>query len=191
MGDTMTTYAIGLYDVWDWSWHKEYRDPVTKLIEKHGGKYTVRSSICPWEMLEGGMPVKSMKPIVLNVNAFTKTPRAKIATMRRTRELTDEDDKHKRWKAKREGRGSHAGTDLDDLPPEDKEVLADLLHEADAEDVDLNPASDAEHMRAIAEEIIKRNTHAKGGDNRLTPEDREQHRRIRETTERFIAEGKV
>jgi len=38
----MTAYAIGLYDVWDWSWHKQYRDPVTKLIEKHGGKYLVR-----------------------------------------------------------------------------------------------------------------------------------------------------
>jgi len=56
MGGTMTAYAIGLYDVWDWSWHKEYRDPVTKLIEKHEGKYIARSSICPWEMLEGEPP---------------------------------------------------------------------------------------------------------------------------------------
>ncbi len=38
--------------------------------------------------------------------------------------------------------------------------------------------------------MIKRDTHAKGGDNRLTPKDREDYRRLRENTERFIAEGK-
>lgn len=115
---------------------------------------------------------------------------AKIAELRRERELTDEEDEHARWKAKREGRSSDAGIDLDNLTPEHEEFVADLLHEADAEDVILDPVSDAEQVRAIAEEIIKRDTHAKGGENRLTPEDRELHRRIRETAERFIAEGK-
>jgi uncharacterized protein (DUF1330 family) len=52
----MPAYAIGLYDVSDWSWHKQYRDPVTKLIRQHGGRYLARSSICPWEMLEGQPP---------------------------------------------------------------------------------------------------------------------------------------
>jgi uncharacterized protein (DUF1330 family) len=52
----MPAYAIGLYDVSDWSWHKQYKDSVTKLIKKHGGRYLARSSICPWEMLEGKPP---------------------------------------------------------------------------------------------------------------------------------------
>ena len=115
---------------------------------------------------------------------------AKIAEMRRTRMLTDEEDQHARWKAKREGRGSDADFDPDNLSPKLKEFAADLLHEADAEDMNLDPASDAEQMRALTEEFIKRDTHAKGGDNRLTPVDRDTHRRLRETTERFITEGK-
>lgn len=115
---------------------------------------------------------------------------AKIAEMKRKRELTDEGDRHKKWKAKREGRGSDEGVDLDNLQPVDKEIIADLLHEADVEDIDLTPASRPEQLRAWTEEIIKRDTHAKGGDNRLTPDDREDHRRLRETTERFIAEGR-
>ena len=43
---------------------------------------------------------------------------AKIAELRRERELTDEEDEHARWKAKREGRSSDAGIDLDNLTPE-------------------------------------------------------------------------
>ena len=115
---------------------------------------------------------------------------AKIAEMQRTRKLTEEEDQHARWEAKRAGRGSAADFDLDDLSPKQEEWVADLLNEADAEDMILDPASDAEEMRALTEEFIKRDTHAKGGDNRLTTEDRDTHRRLRETTERFITEGK-
>lgn len=59
--------------------------------------------------------------------------KAKIAELQRTRELTDEEDIHEKWKAQRAGRGSDEGVDLDDLPPGHEEFLADLLHEADAE----------------------------------------------------------
>lgn len=53
----MPAYAIGLYRLEDLpSWHPTYKEPVTALIEKHGGRYVARSSICPWEMLEGEPP---------------------------------------------------------------------------------------------------------------------------------------
>jgi uncharacterized protein (DUF1330 family) len=52
----MTAYAVGLYDIWDPSWIPDYKEPVTRLIEKHGGRYIARSSTCAWEVLEGVKP---------------------------------------------------------------------------------------------------------------------------------------
>ena len=52
----MTAYAVCLYKVWDQSWPPKYKDPVTRLIAKHGGRYIARRSSCPWEMMEGDQP---------------------------------------------------------------------------------------------------------------------------------------
>ncbi len=35
----MAAYVIGLLQVEDWSWYKEYRNIVEPLIHKHGGRY--------------------------------------------------------------------------------------------------------------------------------------------------------
>ena len=54
----MTAYAIGLYKFKNLeSWHPKYKEPVTKLIEKHGGRYVSRASASPWEILEGAEPI--------------------------------------------------------------------------------------------------------------------------------------
>ena len=50
----MTAYAVGLYDMHERGWLEQYKDKVTELIAKRGGKYVARASNCPWEMLEGG-----------------------------------------------------------------------------------------------------------------------------------------
>ena len=52
----MAAYAVCLYNVWDQSWPPKYKEPVTRLIAKHGGKYIARRSTCPWEMMEGAPP---------------------------------------------------------------------------------------------------------------------------------------
>jgi len=52
----MTAYAVGLYNMRRRDWLDSYRNPVTALIARHGGKYIVRASTCRWEMLEGNPP---------------------------------------------------------------------------------------------------------------------------------------
>ncbi len=52
----MTAYAVGLYNFHQSDWLDAYKDKVTELIAKHGGKYVARASNCPWEMLEGNQP---------------------------------------------------------------------------------------------------------------------------------------
>jgi uncharacterized protein (DUF1330 family) len=52
----MAAYAVCLYNVLDQSWPPKYKEPVTRLIAKHGGKYIARRSTCPWEMMEGAPP---------------------------------------------------------------------------------------------------------------------------------------
>lgn len=49
----MAAYAVGLYNMQDRSWLPAYKDKVTALIAKHGGRYIARASNCPWEVLEG------------------------------------------------------------------------------------------------------------------------------------------
>jgi uncharacterized protein (DUF1330 family) len=51
----MPAFAIGLYDICDFSWRPKYRETVDRLVAKHGGRYVVRTS-CPWEVLEGSAP---------------------------------------------------------------------------------------------------------------------------------------
>jgi uncharacterized protein (DUF1330 family) len=52
----MTAYAVGLYNMRQLDWTKTYREPVTALIAKRGGRYLARGSTCRWEMLEGNAP---------------------------------------------------------------------------------------------------------------------------------------
>lgn len=49
----MKAYAVGLYDMRDRSWLPAYKEKVTALIAKHGGRYIARASNCPWTVLEG------------------------------------------------------------------------------------------------------------------------------------------
>jgi uncharacterized protein (DUF1330 family) len=49
----MAAYAVGLYNMQDRSWLPAYKDKVTALIAKHGGRYIARASNCPWMVLEG------------------------------------------------------------------------------------------------------------------------------------------
>lgn len=58
----MTAYVIGLYKFKNLeSWLPKYKEPVTKLIEKHGGRYVSRASASPWETLEGGEPLDATR----------------------------------------------------------------------------------------------------------------------------------
>jgi uncharacterized protein (DUF1330 family) len=52
----MAAYAVGLYNMQDRSWLPAYKETVTELIAKHGGRYIARASNCPWEVLEGRQP---------------------------------------------------------------------------------------------------------------------------------------
>jgi len=52
----MTAYAVGLYNMRERDWTNVYKNPVTELIGKRGGRYLVRASTCQWEMMEGNAP---------------------------------------------------------------------------------------------------------------------------------------
>ena len=53
----MPAYAVGLLDIRDTSWLRDYRDKTEALVRNHGGRYLVRGGGV--EVLEGGKPPPS------------------------------------------------------------------------------------------------------------------------------------
>jgi len=58
----MKVYSVGRMDVTDRAWVQDYVANVTKMVEKHGGRYLARTSHA--ECLEGGAPIPQIFLIV-------------------------------------------------------------------------------------------------------------------------------